>query len=170
MCSGRHGKVNSQEESLACRACNICPSSSCWSERCCTETQPWGPLCGCVVGQGGQEWSEVPRGPPGPFRMHWHTPGHAMLFAQLCLLSLLFPAAPDEPVEGRIQSPLQGEMSQFRLLVGVPQHLWLEIPLSALPRGKETRVKLLLGLKPQEKREIRMGRAQMGQGRFVRCV
>ncbi|XP_075022869.1 zinc finger protein 512B isoform X4 [Calonectris borealis] len=30
-------------------------------------------------------------------------------------------------------------MSQFRLLAGVPQHLWLEVPLSALPRGKETR-------------------------------
>ncbi|XP_074460921.1 zinc finger protein 512B isoform X2 [Larus michahellis] len=26
-------------------------------------------------------------------------------------------------------------MSQFRLLAGVPQHLWLEVPLSALPRG-----------------------------------
>ncbi|XP_016158731.1 PREDICTED: zinc finger protein 512B isoform X4 [Ficedula albicollis] len=26
-------------------------------------------------------------------------------------------------------------MSQFRLLAGVPQHLWLEVPLPALPRG-----------------------------------
>lgn len=73
-----------------------------------------------------------------PPRMHRHAPRHAMIFAQLCLLSLRFPAPPDEPVEGRIQSSLQGEMSQFRLLAGVPQHLWLEVPLSALPRGKET--------------------------------
>ncbi|XP_046786829.1 zinc finger protein 512B isoform X7 [Gallus gallus] len=27
-------------------------------------------------------------------------------------------------------------MPQFRLLAGVPQHLWLEVPLSALPRGR----------------------------------
>ncbi|XP_066054705.1 zinc finger protein 512B isoform X4 [Chamaea fasciata] len=30
-------------------------------------------------------------------------------------------------------------MSQFRLLAGVPQHLWLEVPLSALPRGCDLR-------------------------------
>lgn len=71
-------------------------------------------------------------------------------------------------------------MSQFRLLAGVPQHLWLEVPLSALPRGKETgewsvfsssiaicRVMLLSGLKHQEKHEVEMGRAEMGQGLFI---
>ncbi|XP_039935745.1 zinc finger protein 512B isoform X4 [Hirundo rustica] len=30
-------------------------------------------------------------------------------------------------------------MSQFRLLAGVPQHIWLEVPLSALPRGCDLR-------------------------------
>ncbi|XP_029864503.1 zinc finger protein 512B isoform X6 [Aquila chrysaetos chrysaetos] len=30
-------------------------------------------------------------------------------------------------------------MSQFRLLAGVPQHLWLEVPLPALPRGCDLR-------------------------------
>lgn len=38
--------------------------------------------------------------PPQPLEMHRYTHRHVMLFAQLCLLSLLFLAPSDEPVEG----------------------------------------------------------------------
>lgn len=51
-------------------------------------------------------------------------------------LAFPMPALSDDPVERRIQGALTGEVSQLRVLAGVPQHLRAQVPLPAVPRGK----------------------------------
>lgn len=123
----------------------------------------WATLC---LGIRGMAWGPVdhvrgPSGAPSLLRVAWillRSQGQGLLqcvcpaglgrvlslglgsakagWLRVSSLAFPMPALSDDPVERRIQGALTGEVSQLRVLAGVPQHLRAQVPLPAVPRGK----------------------------------
>lgn len=173
MCSGRHGKVKPQQESLAYGACSICPSSSHWSEHCCTETHPWGPLDGCVVE--GMDRSDQRSHVPS--QLPWDASAHTQAQGALCSAISCFSCSQlplmnqwkDEfKAHSRVKCPNSGCWLEFPSIYGLKYHYQrcqgvrrLENCPSFPVAGSSItvcRVMLLSGLKHEERHEVEMGK------------
>lgn len=122
--------------------------------------------------------------PPGPLGMPQHAPRHAMLSLSCasCLscsqLPLMNQWKDEFKAHSRVKCPNSGCWLEFPSIYGLKYHYQRCQGVRRLegclpfPVASSTiyRVKPLLSLKPHKKCEMKMERAQMGQGQFVRCV
>lgn len=175
MCSGRHGKVKPQQESLAYGACSICPSSSHWSEHCCTETHPWGPLDGVHLMVEGMDRSDQRSHVPS--QLPWDASAHTQAQGALCSAISCFSCSQlplmnqwkDEfKAHSRVKCPNSGCWLEFPSIYGLKYHYQrcqgvrrLENCPSFPVAGSSIticRVMLLSGLKHEERHEVEMGK------------